>query len=74
MWLRSLSDNVNLVVLYLQNALRWLQEEDEGASMVEYAILVALIAIVGIAAVQALGTGIATVFQNILGRIQALGR
>ncbi|MFN8472164.1 MAG: Flp family type IVb pilin [Anaerolineae bacterium] len=74
MLLRSLSDRVTLVVLYIQNALVWLREEDEGASMVEYAILVALIAVVGIAAVQALGTGIATVFQNILGRIQALGR
>lgn len=74
MWLRSLSENLSLVVLYIQDALNWLKEEDEGASMVEYAILVALIAIVGIAAVQALGTGIATVFQNILGRIQALGR
>ena len=48
--------------------------EDEGASMVEYAILVALIAIVAIAAVQGLGGGITQVFQNILGRIQGLGR
>lgn len=48
--------------------------EDEGASMVEYAILVALIAIVAIAAVQGLGGGISAVFQNILSRIQGLGR
>ena len=48
--------------------------EDEGASLVEYAILVALIAIVAIAAVQGLGGGITQVFQNILGRIQGLGR
>ena len=49
-------------------------QEDEGASLVEYAILVALIAIVAIAAVQGLGGGITQVFQNILGRIQGLGR
>ncbi|MFN8473865.1 MAG: Flp family type IVb pilin [Anaerolineae bacterium] len=48
--------------------------DEEGASLVEYAILVALIAIVAIAAVQALGNGITGVFQNILGRIQGLGR
>ena len=56
-----------------QTALRFWQDE-EGASLVEYAILVALIAIVAIAAVQSLGAGIAQVFQNILGRIQGLGR
>ena len=49
-------------------------QEDEGASLVEYAILVALIAIVAIAAVQGLGGGITQVFQNILSRIQGLGR
>jgi Flp pilus assembly pilin Flp len=41
--------------------------------MVEYAILAALIAIVAMAAVQALGGGISTVFQNILGRLSGLG-
>jgi len=44
-----------------------------GQSMVEYAIVAALIAIVAMAAVQALGGGIATVFQNILGRLSGLG-
>ena len=44
-----------------------------GQSMVEYAILAALIAIVAMVAVQALGGGIATVFQNILGRLSGLG-
>lgn len=74
MWLRNLSFYGNLIILYVWNAVRSLGEEDEGASMVEYAILVALIAIVAIAAVQSLGNGIAQVFQNILGRIQGLGR
>jgi Flp pilus assembly pilin Flp len=41
--------------------------------MVEYAILAALIAIVAMAAVQALGGGISTVFQIILGRLSGLG-
>ena len=41
--------------------------------MVEYAIVAALIAVVAMVAVQALGGGIAGVFQNILGRISGIG-
>lgn len=44
-----------------------------GQSMVEYAIVAALIAIVAMAAVEALGGGIAQVFQNILSSIQGIG-
>lgn len=46
---------------------------EAGQSMVEYAIVAALIAIVAMATVQALGGGIAQVFQNILTRIQGMG-
>lgn len=45
---------------------------EEGQSMVEYSIVAALIAIVSMAAVQALGGGIAQVFQNILSKIQGM--
>jgi Flp pilus assembly pilin Flp len=45
---------------------------EEGQSMVEYSIVAALIAVVSMAAVQALGGGIAHVFQNILGKIQGM--
>jgi Flp pilus assembly pilin Flp len=48
-------------------------QRQAGQSMVEYAIVAALIAIVAMAAVQALGGGIAQVFQNILSRIQGIG-
>jgi Flp pilus assembly pilin Flp len=44
-----------------------------GQSMVEYAIIAALIAIVAMAAVQALGVGITGVFQRILGSISNIG-
>jgi len=50
-----------------------LAADQAGQSMVEYAIVAALIAVVAMAAVQALGGGIAQVFQNILGNIQGLG-
>jgi Flp pilus assembly pilin Flp len=41
--------------------------------MVEYAIVAALIAIVSMAAVEALGGGIAQVFNNILSSISGIG-
>lgn len=52
---------------------RWLQELSEGQSMVEYAIVIALIAIAALAAIQALGGGIAQLFQRILTSIQGVG-
>ena len=45
----------------------------EGQSMVEYAIIAALIAVIAMAAVQTLGTGIAGVFSRILSSIQGIG-
>ena len=51
---------------------RRLAGQERGQSMVEYSIVAALIAIVSMTAVQALGGGIATVFQNILNKIQGI--
>ena len=45
----------------------------EGQSLVEYAIIVALIAVVVMGAIQAMGVGIAGVFQRMLGSIQNIG-
>ena len=44
-----------------------------GQSMVEYAVIVAVIAIACLAAIQALGVGIAGVFQRILSSISGIG-
>ncbi len=52
--------------------MRRLAGQQRGQSMVEYSIVAALIAIVSMTAVQALGGGIATVFQNILNKIQGI--
>ncbi len=46
---------------------------EEGQSLVEYAIAVALIAVAAMAAIQALGGGIAAMFTRLLGRITGLG-
>jgi pilus assembly protein Flp/PilA len=39
--------------------------DEEGATMVEYGLLVALIALVALGAVKALGTGLSTLFTNV---------
>ncbi len=41
----------------------FLNDEDKGASMVEYALLVVLIAIVALVAVQFLGTEVSSTFK-----------
>jgi Flp pilus assembly pilin Flp len=56
----------------LEGAGRALSRGHRGQSMVEYGIIVALIAIVAFGAVQYLGTHIDGVFQNILGKLQGL--
>jgi pilus assembly protein Flp/PilA len=39
--------------------------DEEGATMVEYGLLVALIAMVALAAVQALGVNLSTLFNGV---------
>lgn len=52
--------------------LRQLTVAEKGQSMVEYAIVTALIAIVALGAVQALGGGVTTVFNNIVDAITGI--
>ena len=52
--------------------LKRLFREEEGASMVEYALLVALIAVVVLAALGPLGTAIRALFQRVTGNISAV--
>ena len=49
----------------IQNFIR----EEEGASAVEYGLLVALIAVVIIGAVQLLGTNLQATFSNVAGQL-----
>lgn len=48
-------------------------ESDEGATAVEYGLMVALIAVVIILAVTALGVNLRTVFTNIANAIGGVG-
>jgi pilus assembly protein Flp/PilA len=45
-------------------------KDEEGASMVEYGLLVALIAVVVIVAVTAIGTNLNTMFTNVSTKIK----
>jgi pilus assembly protein Flp/PilA len=45
--------------------LRMLRRNDSGQDLLEYALLVALIALVAIGAITTTGTGVSTVFQDI---------
>ena len=49
------------------------KRDDEGATAVEYGLMVALIAVVIIGAVQALGGNISTMFQNVANTIGGMG-
>ena len=49
-----------------------LASEDEGATAVEYGLMVALIAVVIIGAVGALGTSLSTLFTSVAGSIAAV--
>ena len=43
--------------------------DDEGATMVEYGLMVALVAVVCIVAVKLLGTNLSTLFNTVAGSI-----
>ena len=45
-------------------------KDEEGASMVEYGLLVALIAIVALGAVQLVGTNVKQVFTNVAANLK----
>jgi pilus assembly protein Flp/PilA len=53
----------------LQNLWMALWSDESGQDLAEYALLIALIAIVVIAAVTLLGANITTVFNNIAGAL-----
>ena len=46
-------------------ALKSMLRDDEGATMVEYGLLVALIAMVALVAIKVLGTNLSTLFSTV---------
>lgn len=62
-----------LVLLRIDEARLKLRRAEAGQSMVEYAIVVALVALIAMAGVQAFGNGVQQVFQQLLSKIQSIG-
>ena len=50
-------------------ALIWAKDDERGASMVEYALLVVLIAIIAIVAIRLAGNNVSKTFSNIGGQL-----
>ena len=63
--LRSLPMRTYVAVLGLRDSLDELRDREEGQALVEYALLLALIAIVSIAVLTVLGTKVSHIFSKI---------
>jgi pilus assembly protein Flp/PilA len=48
-----------------------LRRNDEGQDLLEYALLVALIALVAVGAITTTGTGVSSIFTSISGQLSA---
>jgi pilus assembly protein Flp/PilA len=57
--------NVHFLLAYVQTFTKPLRRDDRGATMVEYGLLVALIAVVVGVAAAVLGTDIAALFTKV---------
>jgi len=51
------------------NRLKLMIRDDEGATMVEYGLLVALIAVAALVAAQTLGINLGTLFNNVASNV-----
>ncbi|MFM1603125.1 Flp family type IVb pilin [Helcococcus ovis] len=55
----------------MKNIMNWFMKEESGQGMVEYGLILALIAVVVIAALTSVGTKIKGIFQNIAGNLNS---
>jgi len=56
----------------MMEAARALQRDEDGAAMVEYAIVTAVIAVVALSAAQAVGTSVVGVFGDIVAALTSV--
>ena len=57
----------------MKNLIARLVSEEDGATMVEYALMVALIAVVAMVAATTLGTNINSKFEDVAGKVSGAG-
>jgi len=55
-----------MLMNYVRAAFASVHEREEGQALVEYALILALVSVVAIATLQALGTGIVTQLQQVV--------
>lgn len=55
----------------MKKALNWFVMEESGQGLVEYGLIIALIAVVLIAALTSLGGGLEGIFERITGELNA---
>ncbi len=53
----------------MKEYLNWLQDEESGQGMVEYGLIIALVAIVVVGALLLLGPSITNLFNNVTNRL-----
>ena len=56
-------------MVYLVRLVSWFHSEEDGQDLLEYALLVALIALVAVGAVTAAGVRVDAIFKAIVGAI-----
>lgn len=57
----------------MKNFMNWFVSEESGQGLVEYGLIIALIAVVVITALTSLGTNIKTKFEEVAGKIGGAG-
>ena len=61
---------VSLVETYMNNLFARFVRDESGATAIEYGLIAALIAVVIIGAIQAVGTGLKTTFSSVSGFVK----
>ena len=64
---------VNVEILRAYEALRTRLEREEGQALVEYALILALIAVVSIIVLNALGLNVSRIFNKVNTQLSAVG-
>lgn len=57
----------------MKNMINWLKEEESGQGMVEYALILALIALAVVVGVSAVGKSIDQFYRDVNGKIPNVG-
>ena len=57
---------LEMIMSYVRGAFAAMNEREEGQALVEYALILALVSVVAIATLQALGTGIVGQLQQVV--------